>query len=94
MPPGKPQQNADVERHNRTVRYNWLSQDLFDSIKAGFLIVFVATGGESTARGRKKKISCFPIDRDTPGLETRAGYESVSHTQPGAQSGGTRDLGA
>ena len=30
--PGKPQQNAYVERYNRTVRYDWLSQWLFDSI--------------------------------------------------------------
>ena len=31
--PGKPQQNAYVERYNRTVRYDWLSQTLFDSIE-------------------------------------------------------------
>ncbi|BAH37751.1 putative transposase orfB for insertion sequence element [Gemmatimonas aurantiaca T-27] len=30
--PGKPQQNAYVERYNRTVRHDWLSQWLFDSI--------------------------------------------------------------
>jgi putative transposase len=30
--PGKPQQNAYVERYNRTVRYDWLAQCLFDSI--------------------------------------------------------------
>jgi putative transposase len=30
--PGKPQQNAYVERYNRTVRYDWLNQTLFDSI--------------------------------------------------------------
>jgi transposase InsO family protein len=30
--PGKPQQNAYVERYNRTVRYDWLSQTLFSSI--------------------------------------------------------------
>ena len=30
--PGKPQQNAFVERYNRTVRYDWLNQYLFDSI--------------------------------------------------------------
>ncbi len=31
--PGKPQQNAYVERFNRTVRYDWLSQTLFESIE-------------------------------------------------------------
>ena len=30
--PGKPQQNAYVERFNRTVRYDWLSQSIFASI--------------------------------------------------------------
>ena len=30
--PGQPQQNAYVERINRTVRYEWLAQYLFDSI--------------------------------------------------------------
>jgi putative transposase len=31
--PGKPQQNAYVERYNRTVRYGWLNQQLFESIE-------------------------------------------------------------
>ena len=31
--PGKPQQNAYVERYNRTVRYEWLAQYLFKSIE-------------------------------------------------------------
>ena len=31
--PGKPQQNAYVERFNRTVRYDWLAQYVFDSIE-------------------------------------------------------------
>lgn len=30
--PGKPQQNAYVERYNRTVRYDWLGQYMFDSL--------------------------------------------------------------
>lgn len=30
--PGNPQQNAYIERYNRTVRYDWLSHYIFDSI--------------------------------------------------------------
>jgi hypothetical protein len=30
--PGNPQQNAYVEGYNRTVRYDWLNQYLFDSV--------------------------------------------------------------
>ena len=32
--PGNPQQNAYIERYNRTVRYDWLGQYLFDSLEA------------------------------------------------------------
>lgn len=31
--PGKPQQNAYIERYNRTVRYDWLGQHLFHTIQ-------------------------------------------------------------
>jgi putative transposase len=31
--PGKPQQNAYIERYNRTVRYEWLAHYLFDTIQ-------------------------------------------------------------
>lgn len=31
--PGNPQQNAYIERYNRTVRYDWLSHYLFESIE-------------------------------------------------------------
>lgn len=31
--PGKPQQNAYVERYNRTVRYDWLNQNIFESLQ-------------------------------------------------------------
>ncbi len=30
--PGKPQQNAYIERYNRTVRYEWMSQYVFDDL--------------------------------------------------------------
>ncbi len=46
---------------------------------ADFVIVFVATGEEQTPRGVKKKISCFLVDRGTPGFEILPGYDSVSH---------------
>ena len=31
--PGNPQQNACIERYNRTIRYDWLSHYLFESIE-------------------------------------------------------------
>lgn len=31
--PGRPQQNGFVERFNRTVRYDWMNQHIFDSIE-------------------------------------------------------------
>ena len=46
---------------------------------ADFVIAFIATGEEETPRGIKKKISCFLVDRGTPGFEILPGYDSVSH---------------
>lgn len=46
---------------------------------ADFVIVFVATGEEETPRGIKKKITCFLVDRGTPGFTIEEGYSSVSH---------------
>ena len=46
---------------------------------ADFVIVFVSTGEEQTAKGPKKLITCFLVDRGTPGFEIRHGYDSVSH---------------
>ena len=31
--PGNPQQNAYIERYNRTVRHEWLDQDIFETIE-------------------------------------------------------------
>lgn len=46
---------------------------------ADFFIVFVATGLDETPHGPKKRITCFLVDRGTPGFEVRDGYASVSH---------------
>ena len=43
------------------------------------MIVFAASGEEHTAQGTKKRITCFLVDRGTPGFEVRHGYECVSH---------------
>jgi acyl-CoA dehydrogenase len=59
---------------------------------ADFVILFAATGeepggdippphageGRVGARGSKKRITCFLVDRGTPGFEIRPGYQSVS----------------
>jgi acyl-CoA dehydrogenase len=46
---------------------------------ADFAIVFVATGSETTQKGPKQRITCFLIDRGTPGFVVEKGYRSVSH---------------
>ena len=46
---------------------------------AGFAIVFMATGEETTPRGPKKKITAFFVDKGTPGFTVREGYRNVSH---------------
>lgn len=45
---------------------------------ADFVILFVSTGEEHVGTQTKKRITCFLIDKGTPGFEVRPGYESVS----------------
>jgi acyl-CoA dehydrogenase len=46
---------------------------------ADYVILFVATGEETTSKGIKKKITGFLVDFDTPGCERVAGYNCVSN---------------
>jgi alkylation response protein AidB-like acyl-CoA dehydrogenase len=46
---------------------------------ADFVILFVATGEETNARGTKKLITAFLVDKGTPGFDVRPGYKNVSH---------------
>ena len=46
---------------------------------AGFTIAFMATGEEMTAKGPKKRITAFFVDKGTPGFTVREGYRNVSH---------------
>jgi acyl-CoA dehydrogenase len=46
---------------------------------ADFVILFAASGEETAARGNRKLITAFLIDKGTPGFEVRPGYRNVSH---------------
>ena len=46
---------------------------------ADFVILFVASGEEESARGAKKLITAFLVDMGTPGFVVRPGYKNVSH---------------
>ena len=46
---------------------------------ADFAIVFAVTGVETTARGPRKQITAFLVDRGTPGFNINKGYHVVSH---------------
>jgi acyl-CoA dehydrogenase len=46
---------------------------------ADFVILFAASGEEESARGRRKLITAFLIDKGTAGFEVRPGYRNVSH---------------
>jgi acyl-CoA dehydrogenase len=44
-----------------------------------FVILFAATGEEDSPRGKRKLITAFLVDMDTPGFVVRKGYKNVSH---------------
>ena len=46
---------------------------------ADFVILFAATGEESSSRGPRKLISAFLVDKGIKGFNVRPGYHSVSH---------------
>ena len=46
---------------------------------ADYVVLFAASGEEDAARGKRKLISAFLVDKGTPGFEVRPGYQNVSH---------------
>ena len=44
-----------------------------------YVILFAASAEETTAQGKRKKMTAFLVDRGTPGFEIRTGYRNVSH---------------
>ena len=46
---------------------------------ADYVILFAASGEEDAARGKRKLITAFLVDKGIPGFVERAGYRNVSH---------------
>lgn len=46
---------------------------------ADFIVLFCVSGVEETARGPRKQITAFLVDKDAPGLDVHLGPRSVSH---------------
>src|SRR5487761_1865172 len=46
---------------------------------ADFAILFAASGEERTARGVRRLMTAFLVDKGTPGFEVLPGYRNVSH---------------
>ena len=46
---------------------------------AAYVILFAATGEEQTARGKRRLMTSFLVDKGTPGFEVLPGYSNVSH---------------
>jgi acyl-CoA dehydrogenase len=44
-----------------------------------YVILFAATGEEESAKGKRRRMTAFLVDRGTPGFEIRDGYRNVSH---------------
>ena len=64
--PGNPQQNAYIERHNRTVRYSWVSKHLFESLEevqdyATRWLWFYNHERPHTANGGKPPLMTTPV---------------------------------
>ena len=60
-------------------RINGVKHFISHADVADFVILFAATGVEQTARGPRKKITAFLVDKDAQGFTVRRGYRSVSH---------------
>jgi putative transposase len=58
--PGKPQQNAYVERYNRTVRYGWLSQYLLFQLKRCRTMLLTGFGFTIMNGPTRLMVACHP----------------------------------
>jgi acyl-CoA dehydrogenase len=82
----EPDAGSDVRGmkcHARKDRDDWVINGTKHFIShadiADFVIVFVSTGEERVGSQSKQRITCFLVDRGTPGFEVRPGYRAVSN---------------
>ncbi|MBI1384855.1 MAG: acyl-CoA dehydrogenase [Rhizobiales bacterium] len=47
---------------------------------ADYIILWAASGAEDGPRGRRRLITTFLVDKATPGLTVRKGYDSICHS--------------
>jgi acyl-CoA dehydrogenase len=70
---------ARAQRDGKDFVINGQKHFITNGTVADYIVLFVATGEEESARGPRKKITCFLVDCDTPGVEVRRGPACVSH---------------
>lgn len=70
--PGNPQQNAYVERYNRTVRYDWLAQNLFGSLEEVQQGATEWLWTYNNERPHKSLGGLTPVQKRNPHLLTRS----------------------
>ncbi|MEK9784719.1 MAG: acyl-CoA dehydrogenase family protein [Gammaproteobacteria bacterium] len=68
-----------ADKHGSDYLINGTKHFISHADLADFVILFAATGEEESARGPRKLISAFLVDKGTPGFSVRRGYHSVSH---------------
>ncbi len=68
-----------AERNGDDYIINGTKHFISHADNADYVVLFAATGEEQTARGPKKKITAFLVDKGAQGFSVRDGYRSVSH---------------
>lgn len=68
-----------AHREGDTWYLNGTKHFISEAGESDFGYIFAATGEEETKAGIKKKITCFLVDMNSPGLTVTRGYKNVSH---------------
>ena len=80
----EPEAGSDLKGMKTTARPDgddWIINGTKHFVSNGrisdFVILFAATGIEHNAKGPRKRISCFLVDLDAPGVEVARGYDHM-----------------